>query len=113
MLVLLKIFLEDKKLKKSNIAFLFLTAFLFTSCSKVTVVAQNPKSEIIREPDFQRSENYFFWGLAGEHHYNTTSICNNGVEQIRTEKTFGDGFFTLITLGIYSPHSAKIWCKGE
>jgi hypothetical protein len=100
-------------MQKSNIIFLFLTAFLFTSCSKVTILAENQKSEIIREPNFERSENYFFWGISGEHHYNTKLICSNGVEQIRTERTFKDGFLSLITLGIYSPHSAKIWCKGE
>jgi hypothetical protein len=104
--------LGDEKLKKSNFALLLLIVFSMTSCSKVTVVKQDTQL-LIREPDFKKSESYYLWGVVGEHHFNTQEICTNGVEQIRTEKTFGNVVLTVITLGIYSPHTAKIWCKGE
>ncbi|MGY8876101.1 MAG: Bor/Iss family lipoprotein, partial [Pseudoalteromonas sp.] len=29
------------------------------------------------------------------------------------QQTFSDGALSLITLGIYSPHTIKVWCQEQ
>jgi hypothetical protein len=63
------------------------------------------------DPTYETSKPYFFWGLAGEHHINVKEICGGKkVRQMQATSTFLDGFLSAITLGIYYPRSAKVWC---
>lgn len=54
---------------------------------------------------------FFLWGLAPTRTVDIREHCPNGVQSIREETTFGDGFFDLITIGIYSPRSSNYYCK--
>ncbi|HET7867248.1 MAG TPA: Bor family protein [Burkholderiaceae bacterium] len=82
-----------------------------SACSTVTV---NPdgRAKLVSEPSYQDSKSFFLWGLIGEHHVDVLRICN-GKEpaQMQSQQTFLDGFLTGITLGIYAPHSTKVWCS--
>jgi hypothetical protein len=88
-------------------------AFLLAGCASVTV-RPNGGAKTSAKPDYQQSKNYFFWGLAGEHTIDVTTICEGKtVEQIQSQYTFVNGLLGGITLGIYSPKSAKVWCSME
>lgn len=90
-----------------------LTAVMLAGCATVTVrPAGGPK--IADKPDVELTKNYFFWGLSGEHTIDVQPLCGSkGVEQMQSVYTFGDGFLGAITLGIYAPKSARIWCNME
>lgn len=84
---------------------------LCTACATVTVLP-NGGSKVSSKPTYESSYSYFLWGLVGEHQLNVSDICNGkSPRQLQTQFTFLDGFLSTITLGIYSPKSAKVWCK--
>jgi hypothetical protein len=88
-----------------------LAAMLLAGCATVTIRPEGG-TKVTGKPDYQKSENYFFWGLGGEHTIDVAEICEGkGVEQMQSQQTFMNGFLTAITLGIYAPKSAKVWCK--
>lgn len=67
--------------------------------------------KVATAPNFQERQDFYLWGLVGESHINTQKVCPNGTSQIQSQLTFVDGLLNVITLGIYSPQSARVWCK--
>lgn len=88
-----------------------IAAVMLSACATVTVRPEGG-TKVADKPDYAASKNYFFWGLAGEHTIDVTKICGDqGVEQFQSQHTFMNGFLGGITLGIYSPKTAKVWCN--
>lgn len=84
-----------------------------TGCSSVTI-SPGSKNKLVSEPSYEESKPFYFWGLAGEHRINVLKVCNNKEPlQMQSQQTFVDGALSFITLGIYSPHTAKVWCPEE
>ena len=85
--------------------------FYLSACASATIRPQGGE-KVGGAPTWQESKPYFWWGLKGESDINVAGICKDkGVEQMQSQFTFGDGFKTVITLGIYAPKTAKVWCK--
>ena len=96
-------------MKKTIIAMTALC--LMSACSSVTIRDQG-KQKLAGDPTWEKSEPFFFWGLAGTGHVNVDEVCGNRkASQLQTQRTFVDGLLGVITLGIYSPHSARVWCE--
>ena len=90
-----------------------LAALLLAGCAKVTIRPEGGAKSTAK-PDYQKSKNYFFWGLGGEHVIDVAEICEKqGVDQMQSQYTFLNGFLGTITLGIYVPKTAMVWCKEE
>lgn len=90
---------------------IILICFLITSCSSVTLRTDD-KSKINTPPSFQKKYTYWFAGLKGEHKVNIREVCaGQKVTQIQSVATIKDTFFGIITIGIYAPRSARVWCK--
>ena len=87
-----------------------LLAAALSACSTVTI-SPDGRGKLVSEPSYQDSKPFFFWGLVGERHVDVLEICG-GKEpvQMQSQQTFGDGVLGVITLGIYSPHTTKVWC---
>lgn len=101
--------MRESVLKQWGVA--LLAAMLLAGCATVTV-RPDGGAKVGGTPDYQKSKNYFFWGLGGVHTIDVQEICEEkGVEQIQSQKTFMNGFLTAITLGIYAPKTAKVWCQ--
>lgn len=84
-----------------------------SGCSSVTITPGG-KNQLANEPSYEESKPFYFWGLAGEHHIDVLKICsNNEPLQMQSQQTFVDGLLGVFTLGIYSPHTAKVWCPEE
>lgn len=84
---------------------------LMTGCANVNVRTDN-QPEITTPPTFEQSYSFWWWGIEGEYEVNVREIClGKGVEQMQTVATFNDAVITLVTLGIYSKRSARVWCK--
>ncbi|HEY8279398.1 MAG TPA: Bor family protein [Bdellovibrionota bacterium] len=85
----------------------------FAACSTVTVVPAG-KGKISSKPNYEDSKSFFLLGIIGEHDVNISEVCGkNGARQMQSQRTFLDGFLTVITLGIYAPKTAKVWCEKE
>ena len=81
-----------------------------TACSSVTVHPQ-ASSKLATEPTYIDSKPFYLWGIVGEHHVDVNTICNGSEpKQMQSQQTFTDGLLGLVTLGIYYPHTAKVWC---
>ncbi len=95
-------------MKKLTVIFLVIA---LNACSAVTVRTDN-SPETSEPPSFQQRYTYWWWGLKGEHSVNVREICvGRRVEQMQAIYSVGDSLLALFTLGIYSPRTARIWCK--
>ena len=82
-------------------------------CSSVTIQPERV-TKLTTKPTYQNSRPFFLWGLVGEQRVDVKAVCgNNKVVQMQSQATFGDGALSLITLGIYSPHTVKVWCDSQ
>lgn len=104
--------------KKSNtrykkIGLLLLLTTVITACSTVTIRPKGGTKDNSRA-DYIDSKPFYFGGPIGMHKVNVNEACEgNEVTQMQTVTTSSDWIFSLITLGIYTPRTAKVWCEGE
>lgn len=83
---------------------------MLSACSTVTVHPQNT-AKLSSSPTYKDSKPFYLWGLVGEHRVDVSTICNGtDPKQMQTQQTFTDGLLAVVTLGIYLPHTAKVWC---
>lgn len=88
-----------------------LIAVLICGCSAVTVRSDGQR-ESAQPPTFEKRYTYWWWGLKGEHSINVREVCvGNDVEQMQAIHSVTDVVSGLLTLGIYAPRTARIWCK--
>jgi hypothetical protein len=83
-----------------------------TGCSTVLFV-RTPGSRIFTPPIYESNKAFFFFGLVGpEYDFYIDKIClGKTIDQIATEYTPGNVLTAVITLGIYTPRTAEIWCQ--
>ena len=86
-------------------------AFCLGACSTVTI-RDKGEAKLSTEPTYSDSKTYWFWGLVGENHINVTDVCNGKApKQMQAQSTLSDSLLTIVTLGIYQPRTAKVWCN--
>ena len=98
-----------------KITSLLLSVFLvgISACSTVTIKPEG-QNKLVTKPTYLESKPFYLWGLAGEHRVNVLDICSQSEPlQMQSQQTFSDGLLTFITLGIYAPHTVKVWCPKE
>lgn len=82
-----------------------------TGCQTVTI-RPDGGFKMAANPTFEQRQDFYLWGLVGESHIDTGKICPKaGPSQMQSQVTVVDGLLGLVTLGIYSPETAKVWCK--
>ena len=84
---------------------------ILIGCSSVTI---KPKggSIISNEPTMENTYSFFLGGLINEHTVNVNQICGgNDPVQFQSQFTFLDGFLGMLTFGIYTPRTVKVWCQ--
>jgi hypothetical protein len=90
---------------------LMLFCIILASCSTVTI-SPSGSDKISSAPNYQKSEHFFLWGLVGETRVNVESTClGEQPAQMQSQSTFGNELFSLLTFGLYTPHTVKVWCK--
>jgi hypothetical protein len=79
-----------------------------TGCYKATFMA-NPN--LVRGADHDQWNSFFLWGLVGQETLDVRQFCSGGqVAQARTGANFLTGLVSFVTLGIYAPRMAYVWC---
>jgi hypothetical protein len=92
---------------------ILLSALILSGCTTVTI-RDRGTAKLASTPTYSSSQAFFFWGLGGTARVNVSNICSGKRPvQMQTQKTFVDGLLSFITLGIYSPRTASVWCSDE
>lgn len=81
-----------------------------SACSSVNIRTDGNREET-RPPTFQKSHTYWWWGLRGKHSINVREVCaGRPVVQMQAVSTITNVLGSALTLGIYSPRTARVWC---
>jgi len=84
---------------------------LLTGCAKATIRPDGGDRILTERADFDESEPFFLWGIAGSSKVNLKRVCGEKeVEQMQTQFAPVDTILTALTFGIYSPKTARVWC---
>lgn len=96
---------------QKRLLILSLTTTLFLGgCSTVTVTPSG-KAKTSISPTYEESKSFYLFGLIGEQEVDVTKYCQGQEpQQMQTQSTFLDSFLGIITIGIYSPRTLKVWC---
>lgn len=83
------------------------------ACSSVTIRPLGGEKDH-SEPSYMDSKPFYFWGLKGEHDVDVNEVCEGAqVTQMQTIVTASDYLIGMVTLFIYAPRTAKVWCEDE
>ena len=87
-------------------------ALLITGCAQQTFTVQNKPAAVAikgnHHPSFLR-----FWNWAEEKTVDAAKNCGGAENVVKTEtqQTFVNGLLGFITLGIYTPLEARVYCS--
>lgn len=97
-------------MSKKLIVLLFVS-LIVTGCASVNIRTDNlPESQ--HPPTFEQSYVFWWWGIDGEHSVNVREVClGKKVKQMQTVASFQNSVITILTLGIYSKRTARVWCE--
>lgn len=102
-----------KNLRKSLLlpSVILMTSLVLSSCQTITT-RPGGGAELETEPSFEQRQSFWWWGLTPSARFvNVEQICNNAEPlQMQTQNRALDSFLGIITLGIYAPRTAKVWC---
>lgn len=64
-------------------------------------------------PEYDEAQHFFVAGIGQEQTVDAAQVCGGeaNVAQTETEITFINGLLSTLTLGIYSPRQARVYCK--
>jgi len=84
-----------------------------SACTSVTI-RPNGGEKLHTEPSYVDSKPFYLFGLIGEHTVDVNEVCDGAeIEQMQTVISSNDYLLNIITLFIYSPRTAKVWCRYE
>ncbi len=99
---------------------IFAVVGLVGGCGHVTIQPESQRpdgtakafAKVDANPSYTGRRNYYGLGLIGEHRVNVKEICaSQKVLQMQSLRSFTDASYALLTLGIYTPVTVKVWCK--
>ena len=91
--------------------FLLVSLLFLTACSSVTIRPYGGEKDT-SPPDYQSSKTFYLAGIIGEHEVNTSAICGQRrVMQMQAITSLSDWLQSMLTLLIYTPRTAKVWCE--
>ena len=67
------------------------------------------------KPTYEHSQVFWVRGIGQKETVDAAEICGNSenIIKIENKQTFSDGFLAVITFGIYTPRTARVYCKSE
>lgn len=95
----------------ARILVLFLVLANLSACSSVTLRPTGGDKDR-SDPSYQDSKPFYFFGIVGEYEVDVNEVCDGAeVTQMQTVITSSDYILGLLTLFIYAPRTAKVWCE--
>lgn len=97
--------------KSANSLCILLLIVTTSACSRVTIKPLGG-DKLNSNPTCQERKNFYLGGLIGKHEVDVNEACEgSNVLQMQTVVTSNDYLMGMVTLFIYSPRTAKIWCE--
>ncbi|MRV82211.1 lipoprotein bor [Staphylococcus aureus] len=86
-------------------------ALLITGCAQHTFTVQNKPAAVA--PTETITQHFFVSGIGQKTTVDAPKICGGAENVVKTEtqKTFVNGLLGFITLGIYTPLEARVYCS--
>jgi hypothetical protein len=82
-----------------------------SGCATVTVNA-NDTIRRSSAPTWQDRKWFLLGGFISDKHVDVKQVCGSrNVVQMQSQHTFVDGLIGVLTFGILSPRTAKVWCE--
>jgi Bor protein len=98
-------------IRKIFLACFFTLLTTLLACSNVTL-RPDDKLQKLSGHTHEARQDYFLFGLIGEHHIDVKEKCApRKATQIQAQDTLSDSLLKIITFGIYSPRSYRLWCE--
>lgn len=81
-----------------------------TGCATQTYYLNKDNQSELRD---QKMQHFFVGGIAQEKEVNAAQVCGgtNKVMKVESHQRFVDGLLSVVTLGIYTPRTAKVYCS--
>lgn len=97
-------------MKKMMTALMISSTILATGCATQTGLI---KKTAPTTPTYTESQKFFVSGIGQEKTVDAAKICGGAdkVAKVQSKLEPKDLFFGIITLGIYTPHTAKVYCQ--
>ena len=85
-------------------------ALLITGCAQQTFTVQNKPAAVAPK---ETITHHFFVSGIGQKNCRCSQICGGAENVVKTEtqQTFVNGLLGFITLGIYTPLEARVYCS--
>ena len=97
-------------MKKLMTAALMGSVVLASGCATQTGLIQ-PTQQVT--PTYSKSQTFFISGIGQEQTVNAAEVCGGAanVAKVQTMQEPVDIALSLVTVGIYTPRTAKVYCK--
>lgn len=74
----------------------------------------NPNPVTMSMPSYEGTNHFVFWGIGQEQTLYPGNACGpEGVNRVEVQKSFINGLFATLTLGIYAPRSYAVYCNNS
>lgn len=94
---------------KKTMATVGLVALLSSCATQRFYVSDNP---VKGDADQDKMHHFFVGGIGQTQEINAKKVCKGkDVSHVETQLSFLDGLLGGITYGIYTPRTAKVYCK--
>tara|TARA_Y100001956_G_scaffold77901_1_gene88927 strand:- start:1973 stop:2272 length:300 start_codon:yes stop_codon:yes gene_type:complete len=87
---------------------------LATGCAQQTfVMSKENNAAEMSKPTTTQSHHFFIDGLGQKKEVDAVGVCGSSeqVAKVEVQKTFVNGLLEFVTLGIYTPREARVYCK--
>jgi len=104
-----KLLVGKSMFKNIKIALLVSFTLLASGCATQSFMV---KANGNAQPTTDQMKTFFINGLGQQQITNANTICGGSghVYKVETQQTFVDGLLGMITFGIYTPRTARVYC---
>tara|TARA_Y100001960_G_scaffold226116_1_gene236814 strand:- start:1780 stop:2097 length:318 start_codon:yes stop_codon:yes gene_type:complete len=88
-----------------------LSLLALTACSKQSYIMSSKKGELTHE----YNNSFFLGGIGQTEDNDAVKMCagQQNITMVETQRTFGNGLVSVVTLGIYTPMKVRVYCKKD
>ena len=95
-------------MKKFLATLLASTTLLLSACSTQTAYVKSPAGKLT----YEDSQTFFLFGIGQEKTVNAVEVCGEAkIAKVESELTAPNVLLGLVTLGIYTPRTARVYCQ--
>jgi hypothetical protein len=96
--------------RTSRVVAVVLCVALVSGCATVTASVDGRRHS--GSPTWTDRTWFLFGGFISDKHVDVREVCGGRTAvQMQSQHTFVDGLISVLTFGILSPRTAKVWCS--